>query len=123
MKDNPDFIGNNVPIDDLVFQWFVTGRSGAGLRLTNIGATAFNSANIAHYDFDFVVPEKLKSNLDWGQKYLHSLSDKIKCPYYIGFQPNNEGKRNIFIRVYDHKIAMMLTIFGSLDSYIESLEK
>lgn len=123
MKDNPDFPGKNETVDNLVFQWFATGRVGSGLRLTTVGSAAFDIAKIAHYDFDFTVPPELKKRKDWGQRYITSLSEKIKCPYYIGTRPNDEGKQKPFIRVYDHKIAMMLSIFGDLPSYIESLER
>ena len=34
-KDDPDFPWNDVPVDKLVFDWFVTGRAGQGLRLTD----------------------------------------------------------------------------------------
>ena len=51
-KDDPDFPWKDKSVDQLVFQWFMTGRSGSGLRLTDAGAQALISAKISHYNFN-----------------------------------------------------------------------
>ena len=46
-KDDPDFPWKDVDTDKLVFDWFVTGRVGSGLRLTDVGMVAFDRAKMA----------------------------------------------------------------------------
>jgi hypothetical protein len=115
-RDDPDFSWNNHEPDKLVFEWFVTGRRGDGLRLTDVGSTAFTKANIAHYTFD------LKQELaNWGN-YVMLLNKKIHCPYYIGVNLDGKKKKKPYIRVYDHKIAMLITLYGAIDEYMESVK-
>lgn len=120
-KDNPDFSWNNIAPDKLVFEWFVTGRAGAGLRLTDAGAKAFETLSIAHYDFNIKPPKSTSSMSSWG-KYTMTLDKKVKCPYYIGIQFDEKNKKQPYIRLYDHKIAMMMTLYGDFESYIESVK-
>ena len=119
-KSNPDFPWKDVPIDKLVFEWFVTGRAGQGLRLTDAGAKAFDSANIAHYDFNFKAPKGTTAS-SWG-KYTLILDKKVKCPYYVGLKLLDDKKNQPYIRIYDHKIAMMMTLYGDFESYIDSVK-
>lgn len=118
---NPDFPWKDFPADKILFDWFVTGRSGAGLRLTDAGAKAFELAHIAHYDFEFTPPSNAKGQFPWG-KFTMMLDKKVKCPYYVGVKLVDNGKKQPYIRVYDHKIAMMFTLYGDLQSYIESVK-
>jgi hypothetical protein len=120
-KDDPDFSWKDTPADKLVSDWFITGRSGSGLRLTDVGMTAFNKATIAHYDFEFTPPKTANNSVNWA-KYTLILDKKVKCPYYIGIKLLDKGKKQPYIRVYDHKIAMMMTLFGDFTSYIESIK-
>jgi hypothetical protein len=120
-KDNPDCAWKDIPVDKLIFNWFVTGRAGNGLRLTDAGKTAFEIVNIAHYDFDFTPSKEMSNPTKWG-KFTLILDKKVKCPYYIGVKPLDNGKKQPYIRLYDNKIAMMLTLYGDLQSYIESVK-
>lgn len=120
-KENPDFPWKDKPADKIVFEWFVTGRAGNGLRLTDAGMTAFNKANIAHYDFEFNPPSNTKGTFPWS-KFTLVLDKKVKCPYYVGVKTVDNGKKQPYIRIYDHKIAMMFTLYGNLESYIESVK-
>lgn len=117
VKDDPDFPWKDLPVEKLVFSWFVTGRAGQGLRLTDSGKAAFERANIAHYDFDFKPPQSTRGAASWG-KYTLVLDKKIKCPYYVGIRLAEKDKKQPYIRVYDHKIAMMMTLYGDFESYI-----
>jgi len=121
-KDDPDFPWNDVPVDKLVFDWFVTGRAGQGLRLTDGGMVAFEKAKIAFYDFNFNPPKTANSAINWG-KYTLILDKKVKCPYYVGIKLDSiTSKKQPYVRIYDHKIAMMMTLYGDLESYIESVK-
>lgn len=120
-KHDPDFPWKDNTVDKLVFDWFVTGRAGSGLRLTDAGKVAFERAKIAHYDFDFKPPKNTKGAASWG-KYTLILDKKVKCPYYVGVRLTDDKKQQPYIRVYDHKIAMMMTLYGDFESYVESVK-
>jgi len=120
-KDDPDFPWKDIPADKLMFEWFVTARAGQGLRLTDAGMMAFNKAELAYYEFDLNPPKMAAWGSDWG-KYTAMLDKKIKCPYYIGVKLTDKGKKQPYIRLYDHKIAMMMTLYGDFQSYIDSVK-
>lgn len=122
IKSDPDFPWKDVPVDKLLFDWFVTGRSGTGLRLTDAGKVAFENAKIAHYDFDFVPPGFKSRDINAWHKYALFLDKKVKCPYYIGVKQVDKTKKQPYIRLYDNKIAMMMTLYGDLESYLESVK-
>lgn len=124
-KDDPDFPWKDVAPDKLVFEWFVTGRAGTGLRLTDAAKVAFERAKIAHYDFDFTIPKSQINNIKSQSglaKFTLQLDRKINCPYYMGTKPCDRTRAQPFIRVYDHKIAMMMTLYGDLQSYLNSVK-
>jgi hypothetical protein len=116
-KEDPDFPWNNREPDKLVFEWFVTGRVGEGLRLSDIGAKAFEKANIASYTFDIQLDPNQPFN-----NYAMRMNKKIRCPYYIGVKLDEKKKKRPFIRIYDHKIAMLMTLYGSVDDYMDSVK-
>lgn len=123
MQNDPDFPWKDRDPDKLIFEWFVTARIGTGLRLTDAGAKAFEQAKIAHYNFDF--DENIKNfalpNTNW-EGYAMLLNKKIHCPYYVGVRIDEKKKKHPYIRVYDHKIAMLITLYGSVNSYMESVK-
>jgi hypothetical protein len=123
-RDDPDFPWNNHEPDKLIFEWFVTGRRGNGLRLTDVGASAFTKANIAHYTFD--LKQELSNTVsptgaNW-ESYVMLLNKKIHCPYYIGATIDEKKKKKPYIRIYDHKVAMLMTLYGTVDDYLESVK-
>ena len=120
-KDDPDFPWKDVTPDKLVFEWFVTGRIGSGLRLTDAGMVAFDKAKIAYYDFNFTPPKGTTGGSSWG-KYTLMLDKKVKCPYYIGVKLLDNGKKQPYIKLYDHRIAMMMTLYGDFQSYLDSVK-
>ena len=121
-KEDHDFPWKDKSADKLVFEWFVTGRAGSGLRLTDAAKVAFEHAKIAHYEFDFSPPGLKARDINAWNKYVLILDKKIKCPYYIGVKQVDKTKKQPYIRLYDHKIAMMLSLYGDLSSYIESVK-
>jgi hypothetical protein len=106
-------------INDLLFKWWATGRSGSGLRLTEDGMDAFSLAEIEHYDFPLFVGDKHKGlKKEDLKRFTLKLGKKIKCPWYIGLK--NQQAKTAYIRIYDSKIAMMITLYGSFLEYLES---
>lgn len=106
-------IYHQLPVDDVVFKWWVTGRQD-GLRLTDEGMTAFHLAEIEFYDYEFEQDGKRYHN------FILDLNKKIKCPYYLGV---NKSKKGFYIRLYDSKIAMMLGLYGNLQEYLNSIKE
>jgi hypothetical protein len=94
VKDDPDFPWKDKSVDQLVFQWFMTGRSGS---------------------------KNVRGEVNWG-KYTVILDKKVNCPYYVGINVVDNGKKQPYIRIYDHKIAMMMTLYGDFQSYLDSVK-
>ena len=115
LKDDPDNPWKDKAVDKLMVAWWVTGRSGDGLRLTDEGNQAFEYAKITQYAYPFSPPETVLGKDDW-QKYLRSINKKVKCPFYLGVK---SGKP--IIKLYDSKIAMMIALYGNLQDYVASV--
>jgi len=103
----------NVPIETRISDWWFT-KSGDSLRLTPQGDFKFREAQIEFFD----LPVKINKT-NW-YKFLTDCNKKIKCPYYFSVNKNVESKEP-FIRLYDSKIAMMLSLYGDIESYLESV--
>ena len=104
---------NNIPIETIISDWWFT-KSGDSLRLTPQGDIKFKEAEIEYFD----LPVKVKKT-NW-YKFLTECNRKIKCPYYFSVNKDAESKEP-FIRLYDSKIAMMLALYGDIESYLESV--
>ena len=118
-------------VDNLLFKWWQTGRGGQGLRLSNVGYLAFTEAKIAGWDFEIQIKSKtpkkrigtvIRNTLAADQQFITELTKKVKCPYYIGID-KTEKTPKAFIKIYDHKTAMMITLYGSLMDYLEAQDK
>lgn len=121
-KDNPDFRWNNNSEDHLIFSWFVTARTGDGLRLTDAGDKAFRDSNLSFYEFPLTNNSLKPADRGTIQKYMLVIDKKMKCPYYI-FTKKVDNSAKVYIRVYDHKIAFLISLYGDAASYIESLKQ
>ena len=95
----------------------MTGRSGFGLRLTETGHKALSHAKIEYYEFPIDL-EKGNNRVKLWDQYIKQISKKLDCPYFIGVKDKIP-----FIRIYDHRIAMMMTLFGNLGEYLDSVVK
>ncbi len=105
------------PIDKIIFEWWMTGNSGPSLRLTDIGDGYFRMANIEYYQCP-LKPSKKESYYS----FITEISKKIKCPYFLGVNKKENEKSEPYIRLYDSKIAMMMTLYGDIHSYLESIK-
>jgi hypothetical protein len=113
----PESLSNekNTTVDKLLFRWWMTGRQD-GLRLTDIGDLAFRTADIEYYQYEL----KLHPETQY-HAYILELNKKIKCPYYMGV--NKDGKKAFpYIRFYDSKIAMMISLYGNVNEYLDSIK-
>jgi hypothetical protein len=93
-------------IDKLYFKWWATGRSGSGFQLSYAGMLAFQYAEIQFYQFD------LTTELD-----VIKINKLMPCPFYVNYKSVKP-----YLRVYDNKTAMIITLYGSVKEYIHSIE-
>ena len=98
-------------------QWWQTGSRSEGLRLTELGDLSFRVAEIEFYQYEFNI--KLA---DGWHGYILDMSKKLKCPYFLGTTKNPGKKSQPYIRLYDNKIAMMISLYGDIDSYLKSVK-
>jgi hypothetical protein len=104
--------------DDAMKKWWMTVRSDRGLRLTDAGDLAFRYAEIEFYDYKY----KFEKNQSIHSIILE-LSKKIKCPYYLGVNKLDNKKSEPYIRLYDSRIAVMVSLYGSIPEYLKSLKE
>ena len=91
--------------------WWTNLRIAGGLRLTDAGKVAFERLDIAHYAFS------LSNTVILSAKLLLTLDKKLTCPYYI-----TPGKKPSLI-VYGGKEATMLTMYGDIQRFVDSLSQ
>ena len=105
----------SVPVDKLLFKWWQSGRQ-EGLRLTDYGDLAFRMAEIEFYQYDLTSKPDTQYHA-----WVMELNKKIKCPYYMGV--NKDGKNSKpYIRFYDSKVAMMVSLYGNVNDYLDSIK-
>lgn len=107
-----DKLDPKVDIEKLYFSWWATGRTGNGLRLTEDGKHIFDILDIEYYDFPLHVTSSNYSNK------IIELGKKINCPFYVGF--HNQRYKSAYIRLYDSKVAMMVTLYGSVEDFLQA---
>lgn len=105
----------NSPLDKVVRTWWFT-MTQDGLRLTTLGDKKFQEANIEYY----MCPCTVK-HMTW-YSFISDCSKKIKCPYFLGVNKKENQKAEPFIRLYDSKIAMLMTLYGDIQSYLNSIK-
>lgn len=100
-------------LDKLVSDWWMTKRSSSCYRLSDTGNHAFQLADIQGYEF----PLKLTDKEQYTKLFNRGLlSKKINCPYFIGLK--NQKAQSAYIIVYDSKVAMMITLYGTVLEYL-----
>ena len=102
-------------VDDAMKKWWMTPRPD-GLRLTDMGDLSFRIAKIEFYNYDF----ELDNPASW-HSYILELNKKLKCPYFISVNKNKNGKKP-FIRLYDSKIAIMVSLYGNIQEYLKAVK-
>ena len=110
-----------IPLDKTLMRWFVTGRASTNLRLTDEGKQAFELAEIEFYEYPLFTKEEYKNIVSKkdlkGTKFTIMLR-KMECPFYIGLKTTQT--KSAYIRIYDSKVAMMISLYGSFKEYLES---
>jgi hypothetical protein len=107
---------HQISFDEAMKRWWMTMRQDSGLRLTEMGDLSFRFADIAYYDYDFDI------RLDDGwHNFILTMNKKIKCPYYVGLNKSKDVKQP-YIRLYDSKIAVMVSLYGNINDYLKSVK-
>jgi hypothetical protein len=101
--------------NEVIKVWWFT-RSSDNLRLTATGDMSFRQAEIEFFD----VPVKITQQTYYS--FISECGKKLQCPYYIGFSKEEKAKGSAYIRLYDSKIAMMMTLYGDIQSYLNSVK-
>lgn len=103
--------------DTAMSKWWMSLRNSSGMRLTDMGDLQFRYADLEYYTLDFQLPE----NVSW-YSYVMELNNKLKCPYYIGITREENKSKQPYIRIYDHRIAMLINLYGDINSYLKSVK-
>lgn len=104
-------------LGECIRRWWQTGSTGTSLRLTEMGDTMFRIAEIEFYQYGLT--KKIEGSY---HSYILDLSRKIKCPYYLGVNKQDGEKNEPYIRLYDSKVAMMVSLYGDINSYMQSVK-
>lgn len=116
LKELPSSL-SNMTKDEALKLWWKTGARSEGLRLSESGDMAFRVAEIEFYQYDFSIRA-----IENFHSYILELNRKLKCPYFLGTIKEDGKKHKPFIRLYDSKIAVMVSLYGDLESYIKSVK-
>jgi hypothetical protein len=103
-------ISTDKEVDQMMFKWWTSGRSGTGLRLTTEGMLAFKVADVQYYEMTLPI--------DAFDQRTRRLNKLMPCPFYISV--SNPKKYTLY--VYDSKIAVIITLYGTIDEYLKSIE-
>lgn len=94
--------------------WWFNPRKDGGLRLSQTGDLEFRYADLEHHTHELKTSSVKKSYY----QFVLDLDKKIKCPYYMDIDFNKKP----YIRLYDSRISMMLSLYGDIDSYLNSIK-
>jgi hypothetical protein len=105
----------NTDVSKLYKRYWVTGRSTKNLRLTEEGKNAFDSLDLEFFEFHIDTKTE-RYNYD-----VMNIGKKLRTPFWVGFR--TRFYKSAYIRIYDSKIAMLITLYGSLNEYLNSIKK
>jgi len=100
-------------LDQCMVLWWRNIRSTGGFGLTTEGDSRFQSAGLESWEFtDGIVQNSISA-----AAFSASLDKKMIAPYYAYF--SNKHK---YLRVYDSRVATMMTLYGNVGEYLNTLE-
>ena len=107
---------DTTPIDKVIQEWWYS-MSGDSLRLSAMGDKMFRLAQIEYFDLPLTVNQQ-----SWFA-FIVDCNKKLKCPYFISANKKDSSTMTgPFIRLYDSKIAMLMTLYGDIHSYLKSIK-
>lgn len=106
------------PLEEAMVTWWMNIRQQGGFRLSDYGDTAFQLAQIEHNNFVYEIPASAtKRDGRWMQIML-DIDQALNVPYYF----YRGDKKQIMIRVYDSKTAMLVNLYGTFQEFIDSVK-
>lgn len=93
--------------------WWQNIRSTGGFGLTYAGSQAFERAEIEFQEFD-----NGQSSHNGNMALSINLDRKMTTPYY--FYSNNRRQK---VKIYDPRVAMLITLYETVSSYLATLEE
>lgn len=103
-------------LESALHKWYMNPRRDGGLRLTAVGDIEFREAEFEYNDFPLIQKTKRSYN-----SFVLDLDRRIQCPFYIDVNKKDKEIKP-FIRLYDSRIYMMLSLYGDIDSYLNSIK-
>jgi hypothetical protein len=91
--------------------WYITSSISTNLRLTDLGDHAFRMADLEYRDLPWTT-HAITENFAGILTKLGTL----ECPFYTG----KKNRTEIWIRIYDSRVAVMIVLHGSVENYINS---
>lgn len=117
----PDSEWSSLPIETVLSRWWLTGRLGNKLRLSDNGHAAFKEAKIEYYGVMLDIKETCTSlSVNSHEQLTFTISKYIQCPYWIGTKETT--KTQLQIKLYDHRIATLVALHGGIADYILSIK-
>jgi len=110
-----DKLDPNIKLNELYKKFWFTGRSTENMRLTDEGKNALEMLDLEFFEFH------LNTNTDRFNYHVINIGKKLKTPFWIGFK--NRLYKSAYIRIYDSKVAMLITLYGNFDEYLQSIKK
>jgi hypothetical protein len=107
-----DKLEPDIDVNKLYKRYWFTGRSTKNLRLTDEGKKAFEMLDVEFFEFH------LNTDTDRFNYHVINIGKKLKTPFWIGFK--NRFYKSAYIRIYDSKTAMLITLYGSFKEYMET---
>jgi hypothetical protein len=101
----------SVTFDLAMKTWWQNIRTTGGLGLTYDGDRIFKSVGLDYWNFE-IGPASSITVLSTAIK----LDKQVPCPYYFYSE-----KKKRMIRVYDSRVATLVTLYGDFTSYLNTL--
>lgn len=100
-------------VEQVLTVWWKNPRRQGGLRLTDTGHTAFQTADLEYYTVscNFKNIQTTKNFQSCGERAL-TLDRKIPCPYYI------DKPKTSTLLIYDSRVYVLISMYGSLEEYL-----
>ena len=111
---------SQLTLEQAMREWWLNIRQSGGFRLTPQGDVAFTRADIEHFTFEVFKKEaRTLSDKVNVLQFMLDIDKYLDVPYYFY---RGEGKRP-HLRVYDEGIAIMASLYGTVEEYIESVKQ
>ena len=107
-------------IDQAMITWWANIRPEGGLRLTKHGYEMLhNVLKMESWSMDLAANDSGAHRALLNKRIILDLDHKLQWPYYIDFNSRKKIKRIVF---FSSREAMMATMYGDLQKWLNSLD-